>query len=93
MDDQIPWTGGISNRQIFLDTARSVTVWTAVSVSLVVAWLQIEAELPPLPWPEHEIQRRFAGDGIAGSTPSGASRERRMTQRSLLLRWRSPGLF
>jgi hypothetical protein len=29
-DDKIPWTGGISNRQIFLEIA----VWVAVSISL-----------------------------------------------------------
>ena len=40
MDDEIPWTGGISNRQILIDSARGLTVWAAVSVSLfVLAWL------------------------------------------------------
>jgi hypothetical protein len=40
MDDQIPWTGDMSNRQILMDTARGVTVWAAVSISLfVLAWL------------------------------------------------------
>ena len=41
MGDQIPWTGGISNRQIVLDTARGVTVWAAVATSLfmLVWWI------------------------------------------------------
>jgi hypothetical protein len=40
MENEILWTGGISNRQIFLDTARSVTVWAAVSISLgLFFWL------------------------------------------------------
>jgi hypothetical protein len=40
MDKQIPWTGGISNRQILIDSLRGVTVWASVSTSLsVLAWL------------------------------------------------------
>jgi len=39
MDDQIPWTGGISNRQILIDSLRGLTVWAATSFSLLaLAW-------------------------------------------------------
>jgi hypothetical protein len=34
MDHQVPWTGGISNREIFLDSLRGLIVWAAVSFSL-----------------------------------------------------------
>jgi hypothetical protein len=34
MNDQIPWTGGISKRQIFIETARGLVVWVAVAASL-----------------------------------------------------------
>jgi len=48
--DQIPWTGGISNRQILLDTARSVTVWAAVSISLgmFLWWATSSIQFPGL---------------------------------------------
>lgn len=39
MDDQIPWYGGISNRQLFLDSARGLITWLAVIISLnVLLW-------------------------------------------------------
>ena len=48
MDEKNPWTGGISNRQIFLDTARAVTVWVAISISLGLAlwWLTNGVHFP-----------------------------------------------
>jgi hypothetical protein len=40
MNEQIPWTGGISNRKILIDSIRGATVWASVSTSLFVpAWL------------------------------------------------------
>ena len=36
MDDKIPWTGGISNRQIFIDGAISVLAWLVIGVPLAV---------------------------------------------------------
>jgi hypothetical protein len=39
MDDKIPWTGGISNRQILIDSLRGLTVFGAVGFSLLaLAW-------------------------------------------------------
>jgi hypothetical protein len=39
MHDQIPWNGGISNRQILADSLRAVTVFAAVGFSLLaLAW-------------------------------------------------------
>ena len=35
MDDQIPWTGGISNRQILADSLRAVTVFAGIGFSLL----------------------------------------------------------
>jgi hypothetical protein len=39
MDGQVPWTGGISNREIVIDSLRGLTVRAAVSFSLfMLAW-------------------------------------------------------
>lgn len=39
MDEQIPWYGGISNRQLFADLARGFVTWLAVMISLfVILW-------------------------------------------------------
>jgi hypothetical protein len=39
MHDRVPWTGGISNREIVIDSLRGLTVWAAVSFSLLaLAW-------------------------------------------------------
>jgi len=39
MDEEIPWTSGISNRQILTDSLRTVTVFAAVGFSLLaLAW-------------------------------------------------------
>jgi len=39
MDDQIPWTGGITNRQILIDSLRALTVFGAVGFTLLaLAW-------------------------------------------------------
>ena len=35
MDYQVPWTGGISNRKILIDSLRGLTVWAAVGFSLL----------------------------------------------------------
>jgi hypothetical protein len=32
MDDKTPWTGGISNRQILVDSIRALAIWLAFSV-------------------------------------------------------------
>ena len=33
-EDKIPWTGGISNRQILIDTVRGIAVWAALFILL-----------------------------------------------------------
>jgi len=38
MDVKTPWTGGVSNRKIFVDTIRSLVVWVAIFVSLSVLY-------------------------------------------------------
>ncbi len=46
----------------------------AVGEGVVVAGLEIEAELSVPPGPEHEIQRGFSGDGVAGAAVGGDMR-------------------
>ncbi len=46
MDDQIPWTGGISNRQILLDSLRGLMVWLAVGFSLLVSGWWVTGYFP-----------------------------------------------
>jgi hypothetical protein len=52
MDENIPWTGGISNRQIFIDTTRGLTVWLAIAFSLAVLfwWLANDMHLTSPIW-------------------------------------------
>jgi hypothetical protein len=41
MHDKTPWTGGISNKQILVDSVRSLAIWLAVTVPLfaLLWWL------------------------------------------------------
>ena len=41
MDEQIPWYGGISNRQILVDTVKAIAIWLAVFVPVfaLLWWL------------------------------------------------------
>jgi hypothetical protein len=44
MYERIPWTGGISNRQILIDSVRGVTTWMSVAISLsVLVWLATDS--------------------------------------------------
>jgi hypothetical protein len=38
MEEQIPWTGGLGNREILMDTLRGVVVWLAISFCLAMAF-------------------------------------------------------
>ena len=35
--DQIPWYGGVSNRQILIDSVRGITIWIGVFIPLIYA--------------------------------------------------------
>jgi hypothetical protein len=51
MNENIPWTGGISNRQIFVDSARGLVTWVAVTISLVVfLWFGTDYVHLPMAW-------------------------------------------
>jgi hypothetical protein len=53
-DDKIPWTGGISNRQILIDTIRSVAIWVVVFV-LVFLLLWWAADFVPFINPRWKV--------------------------------------
>lgn len=48
MDDQVPWTGGISNRQIAVDSALGLVKWLALTV-LSGAFLWWVSDFLPVP--------------------------------------------
>ena len=45
-DDQIPWYGGISNRQILIDSARWLVVALAVFISLFMLFWWTASFIP-----------------------------------------------
>lgn len=53
MDEQLPWTGGISNRQILADSLRGLIVVAAIGFSLLALALWITGHCQFL---EHHVR-------------------------------------
>ena len=60
MDEQIPWTGGISNRQILLDSLRGLTIWAAIAFSLLALGWWITGSFANSAW-RAAVCAAFAG--------------------------------